>query len=50
MEGDPNADGLRARITQTVDLVAGPEVVSAAATTDDIYAAVKEWLEAYLAN
>jgi hypothetical protein len=41
---------LRARITQTVDVIAGAEVVTAAATPDDVCGAVKEWLEAYLAH
>lgn len=50
IEGDSDDDGLRARITQTVDLFAGAEIVTAAATTDDVYAAVRGWLEAYLAG
>lgn len=41
---------LRARITRTLDLTAGPELVTAAATTDQVYATVREWLEAYLAT
>jgi hypothetical protein len=49
-ESGPDGPGLRARITQTVDVTAGAEVVTAAATADDVCAAVKEWLEAYLAN
>lgn len=47
IEGDSDDAGLRARITQTVDLHSGPEV-SVAATSDDVYAAVRGWLEAYL--
>ncbi len=50
IEGDSDDDGLRARITQTLDLFAGAEIVTAAATTDDVYAAVRGWLEAYLAG
>jgi hypothetical protein len=41
---------MRARITQTLDVVAGAEVVSTAATSDDVCEAVKQWLEAYLAD
>ena len=48
--GDSVGDGLRARITQTADLFGGVQIVTAAGTTDDIYAAVREWLEAYLDN
>jgi hypothetical protein len=48
IEGDSDDDGLRARITQTVDLVSGAEVVTVAATSDDVCAAVRAWLEAYL--
>jgi hypothetical protein len=48
IERDSDDDGLRARITQTVDLHSGVKVVSVAATSDDVYAAVRGWLEAYL--
>ena len=48
VEGDSAEGGLRARITQTVDLFE-PEVITTAATTDDVHAAVRGWLEAYLA-
>jgi len=50
IEGESPVDGLRARITQTIDLLAGAEMIAAAATADDVYAAVREWLEAYLAG
>jgi hypothetical protein len=50
LEGDSGSDALRARITQTVDLLEGAAVVTAAATTDDVYATVRDWLEAYLAS
>jgi len=48
VEGDSAEGRLRARITQTVDLFE-PEVITTAATTDDVYAAVRGLLEAYLA-
>jgi hypothetical protein len=48
IEGDSDDDGLRARITQTVDLLSGAELISTAATSDDVCAAVRAWLEAYL--
>jgi hypothetical protein len=50
IEGDSDDDVLRARITQTVDLLSGAEVITAAATSDDVYAAVRVWLEACLAG
>ena len=50
LEGDSGSDALRARITQTVDLLEGAEVVTAATTTDGVYATVRDWLEAYLAG
>jgi hypothetical protein len=48
IEGDCDDDGLRARITQTVNLLSGAELISTAATSDDVCAAVRAWLEAYL--
>lgn len=51
LEGGPSdGDGLRARIIQTLDVAAGAEIVTAAATTDQVCATVREWLEAYLAG
>ena len=50
IEGDSSADGLRARITQTIDLLGDAEVITTAATADDVYSAVRDWLEAYLAG
>ena len=37
--------GLRARITQSLDTTAGEESVALAASTDDICAVVKQWVE-----
>jgi len=50
LEDDPGDRGLRARITHTLDLTEDMEVVVAAATTEDVYVAVRDWLEAYLAQ
>lgn len=43
-------NGLRARIVQTLDVTRRQNVVSAAATPDEVYAAVRSWLEAFLAD
>lgn len=40
--------GLRARITSTLDIARGDEVVSLAARPEEIYEAVREWLEAFV--
>jgi hypothetical protein len=37
--------GLRARITQTLDTMAGEESVALAASANDICAVVKRWVE-----
>lgn len=37
--------GLRARITQTLDAMAGEESVAVAASADDICVVVKRWVE-----
>ena len=51
LEGGPSdGDGVRARIIHTLDVTAGAETVTAAATTDQICSAVREWLEAYIAG
>ena len=50
LDAELEAGGLRARITRTQDLSEGAQVVTAAATTDEVYAAIREWLEAYLAG
>jgi hypothetical protein len=49
IEGESSDGGLRARITHTLDLSTRAEIVTAAATTDQVYAAVRDWLDAYLA-
>lgn len=48
IEDGSDSEGLRARITQTVDLLAGEEHVFAEATPEGVYAAVRAWLESYL--
>ncbi len=49
MEGDRPA-GLRVRITQTLDVVIGENVVTTEATIDDVCAAVRAWLEKVVAS
>jgi hypothetical protein len=39
--------GLRARITQTLDTMAGEQPVAVAASADDICAIVKQWVQAF---
>lgn len=39
--------GLRARITQTLDTLAGEHSVAVVASADDVCAVVKEWVEAF---
>jgi hypothetical protein len=41
--------GLRARITQVLDLESGDESVTVVASVDEVVAAVRAWLEAFLA-
>lgn len=48
-EGE-SADELRARITSTLDTTSGEEIVGAAADVEDVCAAVRAWLYAFLAN
>ena len=50
LEGKPDDGGLRARITHTLNVADGAEVVTAAAATEEIFNAVRDWLEAYLAS
>jgi hypothetical protein len=48
-EGD--ADGrLRATVTSSLDIEHREEIVSAAASPEEVYAAVRVWLEAFLAE
>lgn len=39
--------GLRARITQTLDAIAGEQSVAVAASADDIVAVVKRWVDEF---
>jgi hypothetical protein len=48
-ESGPGDDALRARITRTADVAAEAGVESAAATEDEILAAVRDWLDAFTA-
>jgi hypothetical protein len=48
-EDDPAAP-LRARITSTLDVSRGDELVSAAAAPEDVYETVRAWLDAFLAQ
>ncbi len=46
---EPNArEGLRARITQTLDLAGAEQTMAAASNPDDIYAAVRTWVETFV--
>jgi hypothetical protein len=42
-----SVSGLRARITRTVDIATHDEVVTAAATVDEICAEVRSWLHEF---
>jgi len=42
------AEGLRARIVSTLDLSAAAEVVTVAASAEEILAAVDDWLQRFL--
>jgi len=41
-------EGLRARITQTLDSAGHEKAIATAGTTEDIYAAVRTWVEAFV--
>jgi hypothetical protein len=47
---DASEAGLRARITQTLDVARRGEIVIVTATRDEVYAAVRTWLEAFTAG
>jgi hypothetical protein len=47
---DATETGLRVRITQTLDVSRHGENVIVAARRDDVYAAVRSWLEAFTAG
>jgi hypothetical protein len=42
-----SVSGLRARITRTADIATQGEIMTAAATVDEILAAVRTWLEGF---
>lgn len=42
-----SASGLRARITRTADVATHDEIVTAAATVDEILAVVRTWLDTF---
>ena len=46
----PAREGLRARITSTLDLSSGDETVTMAADEETILATVREWLQAFTAG
>jgi hypothetical protein len=48
VEGDE--ERFRARITQSLDVTAAEQVVSSAASVEDISAAVRAWLDAFIAK
>lgn len=48
IEGD-RADGLRARITRTLDSSGSEQTVATAATHDAILSTVSDWVDAFLA-
>jgi hypothetical protein len=48
-EGDPEAGGLRARITQTLDLSAPEKVETVAGSRQEVGRIVQDWLDAFLA-
>jgi hypothetical protein len=48
-EGPP-AEGLRARITTTLDLSSGDEAVTLAGDKEAVLAAVREWLDAFISG
>jgi hypothetical protein len=50
MEGDHEAGGLRARITQTLDLSAPEQLGRVAASQEEIASIVQEWLDAFVAG
>jgi hypothetical protein len=42
-----SASGLRARITRTADITADDQIITAAASVDEICAVVSAWLNAF---
>jgi hypothetical protein len=47
IDGSPH-DGLRARITQTLDSAESEQTTGASASPEGIYAAVRTWVEAFV--
>jgi len=48
---EPSArEGLRARITQTLDSEGAEQTMAAAGNPEDIYAAVRTWVEAFVST
>jgi hypothetical protein len=45
---EPGEEGLRARITRTVDITARDEIATVATTPDEIARVVRDWLDAFL--
>ena len=45
-----SSSGLRARLTRTLDVAAHEETSQLAVTVEGIWAGVREWLEAFLAE
>jgi hypothetical protein len=43
-------EGLRARITSSLDLSSGDEVVTMAADVESVLAAVRDWLETFTSS
>lgn len=45
---DGVSEGFRARITQTLDSLSQDKQVATAASTEDVYTAVRAWMEAFV--
>ena len=45
---ETDAHGFRARMTQTLDATGREEAMATAAEPEDVYAAVRTWVEAFL--
>jgi hypothetical protein len=49
LEGNPR-DGFRARITQTLDSTRPEQSMATAGNPDDVYAAVRTWVESFISS